>query len=480
MILQHLMEAKDDSTLKHILDILKFLSITDSNVQAMFRSEEAIPYLLKLLDCSKDSSVQFQIILILGNLSYSCGGGPPHNREVIKQCGGIKKIIKLISPELSSTSQRIILNTLMMLSWGSEENGIEVVSGLVEMLNNKNEDVVCAVLQMIDIFLSEPLIPTPKSVLNSTNTTTTGTTTPSASPVKNLPATPNTTTTHTTAKTSILTTMTHAGTKVLPPPTSVLTKMFIDLASVTLMNLQVVSSHNELTDLARSLLRKHSYAGAEEKLLGDLIQELWSTNPSSKRMAIETMAMWTKKNPAAIKPLEEAVRTRNAMEPLMLTIKKSYTVPSSNPPTTSVPQILNPTPTTSTTTIVASDSLTETVSFRNVTVSTTTTANTTTTTTNTTVNTTTTTTTNMSTNIFAKDEGVDVPFPGRKTKSAVTRAISSDSKILLPSLQLIKRVTKSPNISSLLLDTEEQSFIHILVHLIHYGDHKIQKMQFKF
>lgn len=45
-------------------------------------------------------------------------------------------------------------------------------------------------------------------------------------------------------------------------------------------------------------------------------------------MAIDTMAIWTKKNPASSKPLEEAVKTKNALEPLLQAVKKATSTKS--------------------------------------------------------------------------------------------------------------------------------------------------------
>lgn len=137
--------------------------------------------------------------------------------------------------------------------------------------------------------------------------------------------------------------------------------------------------------------------------MGELIQELWSTNSSSKQMAIDTMAIWTKKNPASTKPLEEAVRTKNALEPLIQAVKKASS--SHNSP---------------------------------------------------------------------------------KWKSPLSSS-TSDEKLLLyrfrlfsfspirSSLQLIKRVTADPSIVNILFDTEEQSFLTLLIDLMRHSDPKIQK-----
>jgi hypothetical protein len=55
MLLRQLGEVKDDGTLKHLVSILELLSIADSRCQALFRKEESIHYLLKILGASKDT-----------------------------------------------------------------------------------------------------------------------------------------------------------------------------------------------------------------------------------------------------------------------------------------------------------------------------------------------------------------------------------------------------------------------------------------
>jgi hypothetical protein len=54
-------------------------------------------------------------------------------------------------------------------------------------------------------------------------------------------------------------------------------------------------------------------------------------------MAIETMAIWTKTNPASTKPLEEAVKTKGALEPLIQAVKKSVAPKSPKKKANSVP-----------------------------------------------------------------------------------------------------------------------------------------------
>lgn len=54
MLLQQLGEVKDEGSLKHLIGVLELLSIADSQCQALFRKEESIHYLLKILDASKD------------------------------------------------------------------------------------------------------------------------------------------------------------------------------------------------------------------------------------------------------------------------------------------------------------------------------------------------------------------------------------------------------------------------------------------
>eukprot|EP01127_Copromyxa_protea_P001347 TRINITY_DN11364_c0_g1_i1.p1 TRINITY_DN11364_c0_g1~~TRINITY_DN11364_c0_g1_i1.p1 ORF type:complete len:1241 (-),score=218.62 TRINITY_DN11364_c0_g1_i1:63-3785(-) len=368
MLLHQLGGIKDDATLKHLTNILEPLSIVDSNCQALFRKEESIHYLLKIMDTTKDLSTTCQIIQILGNLCYGIGGGgSPHNSDVIRQCGGIKKILKSLSTKLSHSQVEIVMKSIAALSWENEENGMEIVATLVSMLHTKDEGYTLLVLQFLD------------SVLSNTFTL------PSASPCES----PSPTKTTSMTKTTSLNTTTATRCTSLPNLSSLnptpLSRLFIDSASVTLINLQVTSSDKELISLAQSLLRRYSYAGAEEKLLGELIQELWSPNASSQHMAIDTMALWTKKSPASTKPLEEAVKTKNALEPLIQAVKKSV-----------------------------------------------------------------------------------ITSPRRKSSA-------NTSKLLLSSLQLIKRVTADSTIASILFDIEEQTFLDLIIDFVQHTNPKIQK-----
>lgn len=55
MLLKQLEETKDDAVTANLLAILQPLSIVDSRSQALFRQEEAIHYLLKILDSNKET-----------------------------------------------------------------------------------------------------------------------------------------------------------------------------------------------------------------------------------------------------------------------------------------------------------------------------------------------------------------------------------------------------------------------------------------
>lgn len=65
------------------------------------------------------SAINFQIIKILGNLAYGVGGGIPHNKDVIRECGGVKKMLKCLSPKLSSGQVKVMMDAIAVLSWES-------------------------------------------------------------------------------------------------------------------------------------------------------------------------------------------------------------------------------------------------------------------------------------------------------------------------------------------------------------------------